>query len=281
MNKYLNKLTDTSKIENHKYFKWYSNLILKGLKRPQNKSELDFYSEKHHILPKCLCADIEEKNDIENAVLLSLKEHALAHKLLSKSIPSSHKLKRAYFGMFKARTDLQNKPRITSRDYEFFRKNAKQIFGRRGEENGMYGKKHTNETKNKISKKALGRKASDKTKEKMRITNGKERNPFFGKTHSEETKAIIREKSKGKTTYVKCYVLIDRNGTEYKLFTKEKLIEFSGQVGISYKKIEEFLNKGVITPPKFQSMMNDRTRNTMGWSAVCKTIPIQNLFSVL
>ena len=281
MNKYLNKLTNTSKIENIKYFKWYYNLILKALKRTRNKSELDFYSERHHILPKCLCTEAEEKNDIENTVLLSLKEHALAHKLLSKSIPSCHKLKRAYYGMFKARNDLQNKPRITSRDYEFFRKNAKEIFGRSGEENGMYGKKHTKETKNKISKKALGKKASNETKGKMRIANGKEKNPFFGKTHSEKTKTTIREKLKGKTTYIKCYILIDKDGTEHKLFTKERLIEFSSRVAISYRKIEEFLNKGIITPPKFQDMMNDKTKNTVGWSAVCKTIPIQELFSVL
>lgn len=280
MNKYLNEIVRAGKIENLKYFLWYSNLILKALKRPQNKNELDFYSEKHHILPKCLCIN-DEKNDIENIVLLSLREHALAHKLLSKSIPSSHKLKRAYFGMFKARSDLQNKPRITSRDYEFFRKNTKQIFGRRGKENGMYGKKHSEETRDKIRKKAIGRKASKETKEKMKINNGKERNPFFGKIHSKETKKKIKEKSEGKTTYVKCYVLLDRNNIEYKIFTKERLIKFSELVGISYKKIEAFLNRGVIPNAKSEHLMNSKTRNTVGWSAYSKTIPISNLFTVL
>lgn len=54
-----------------------------------------------------------------------------------------------------------------------------------GENNPMFGKKHSAESKNKISE----------TRIKNSIGKG-ESNPFFGKSHSDETKCIISEKAK-------------------------------------------------------------------------------------
>jgi group I intron endonuclease len=78
-----------------------------------------------------------------------------------------------------------------------------------GINNSMYGKKHTNETKDKISKKLsdnnkgennpmYGKKHTDETKDKIRkkvsqLTNG-ENNPMYGKKHTEEAKKKIRKK---------------------------------------------------------------------------------------
>ena len=58
---------------------------------------------------------------------------------------------------------------------------------------GISGYLHTEKTREKISKKALGRKMSEETKQKIRLAISGEKNPMFGNTHSEETKQKIKE----------------------------------------------------------------------------------------
>jgi group I intron endonuclease len=82
-----------------------------------------------------------------------------------------------------------------------------QKYGKFGKKNGMYGKTHTKEVKEKISEThkgntyCRGKKLSEETKKKMsEIRKNKytgEDNPFFGKQHIEETKQKIREKNIG------------------------------------------------------------------------------------
>jgi len=60
------------------YRKHYNALIL----RAQNRS-LSGYSEKHHIVPKCMGGE----NDKTNIVRLTASEHYLAHQLLIKIYP--------------------------------------------------------------------------------------------------------------------------------------------------------------------------------------------------
>lgn len=279
MNTYLQKLQ--TQIEHEKYFKWYSAIIERAETRPKTKKDVPFYTERHHILPKCLCQTDFEKNDINNHALLTLKEHALVHKLLAKAAPTSKKLKRAYMGMLMARNNKQEKVILSIREYEFLRENSKDLYGRSGKENGMFGKKQSEKTKQKIREKAIGRKMSEEVKQKKSISQIGEKNHFYGKIHTEETRRDIAEKLSGKTTYVKCYILTDTINNKYKVFTKEKLIKFCVEKNISYKKIEAFLNKDAIPSAKVAGLMNDRTRNSVGWSAVSKTIPISDLFSML
>lgn len=279
MNTYLQKLQ--SHIEQEKYFRWYSQIITAAERRPKKKSDVPFYTEKHHILPKCLCQTDFEKNDVNNHVLLTLKEHALVHKLLAKAAPTSKKLKRAYMGMLTARNNKQEKVMLSIREYEFLRENSKDLYGRSGKENGMYGKTQSEETKQKIREKALGRKMTEEVSRKRSISQIGEKNTFYGKTHTEETRKSIAEKLSGKTMYVKCYILTDTDGNNHKIFTKQKLIEFCTHKNISYKKVEAFLNKGTIPTAKVSGLMNEQTRNSVGWSAISKTIPISDLFSVL
>lgn len=63
------------------------------------------------------------------------------------------------------------------------------------------GKKHSKETKEKMSKWQIGRKFSEATKKKMSESrpdiSGKN-NPFYGKQHSEETKQKISQSKLGK-----------------------------------------------------------------------------------
>lgn len=83
----------------------------------------------------------------------------------------------------------------------------KLIYGKPGDENGMYGRTHTEEAKKIIGDRhrgnsyAKGIKRSDETKAKLSAIASKrtgETNPFFGKSHSEETKAKLRKANKGK-----------------------------------------------------------------------------------
>lgn len=80
-------------------------------------------------------------------------------------------------------------------------------FSRPGELNGMYGKSHSNETRNLLSAKLtgnkhrLGRIASAETKHKLsEIARGRtgNANSFFGKQHSEESKKRIAASKIGK-----------------------------------------------------------------------------------
>jgi sRNA-binding regulator protein Hfq len=68
----------------------------------------------------------------------------------------------------------------------------------KGIKNGMYGKKHSDESKKKISESKKGTKSSDDTINKLKDGRRKGINhPLFGKNHSEESKKKISESKKG------------------------------------------------------------------------------------
>ena len=67
------------------YEKVYYNLIEKARARGLNKKVLDYKTEKHHIIPKCL----NGTDDKNNLVLLTPKEHYVAHHLLIKIYPKN------------------------------------------------------------------------------------------------------------------------------------------------------------------------------------------------
>jgi ribosomal protein L44E len=79
------------------YLKIYFALVDKALARPQNKQALKvIYGkiDRHHILPQCVGG-----KDEGNIVLLTLKEHRLAHLLLAKADPKNIKFVKAAFFM--------------------------------------------------------------------------------------------------------------------------------------------------------------------------------------
>jgi hypothetical protein len=116
------------------------------------------YTEMHHIKPLCLGGS----NKNENLVRLTAKEHYVAHHLLWK-IHKSGKLAHAWFCMVGRIGDNQDRF-ITATHYNNARlahvnhmKEAMQGAG-----NHFYGKKHTQETKDKISKANTGNKRPQK-----------------------------------------------------------------------------------------------------------------------
>jgi len=68
------------------YQKIYDSLIDKARHRC-----LESYTEKHHIVPRCMGGS----DDADNLVSLTPEEHYLAHQLLVKIYPDNHKLSKA------------------------------------------------------------------------------------------------------------------------------------------------------------------------------------------
>jgi group I intron endonuclease len=121
---------------------------------------------------------------------------------------------------------------------------------KRGEKSPMWGKKHTPETRNKMSasnnrywlgknqppeaiekrrQKMIGRKVSEEVKEKQRVKMTGENNPFYGETHTPEAKEKIRQSKINKTpeqmleTYNKFH--ISRMGYEPSEEQKQKKLQ--------------------------------------------------------
>jgi len=122
-----------------------------------------------------------------------------------------------------------------------------------GKKVGMYGKKHSEETKKKMSAASkgkekpwlVGRKVSEETKEKLRHLNvgrkvsldtkrkisknhhdvSGENNPMYGKKHSQETIEKLKEKAKNRPKRIWI-----NNGTQ------EKLISIDEKIPMNYTK---------------------------------------------
>ena len=80
-------------IENNKawYKKTYNSLIETRKSRGLDKATLDYYTERHHIIPRCMGG----KDEDDNYVLLTAREHIIAHMLLSSIYPDNYKLLKA------------------------------------------------------------------------------------------------------------------------------------------------------------------------------------------
>jgi hypothetical protein len=72
------------------YQKIYNQIITQALNR-----DLKGYSEKHHIIPKCMGG----LNTPENLIKLTAREHFLCHRLLCEIYPDNTQLKQALFFM--------------------------------------------------------------------------------------------------------------------------------------------------------------------------------------
>jgi len=159
-------------IEN-KYSRMYYNIISRAKSRPKTG-----YTETHHILPKSMGGS----DDLSNLVELTAKEHYICHLLLPKITEGENRYKMIY-----AYTIMSGRKIYGSRKYSFYKEEYAKINSqlRSGEGNGMwgadrsgskntfFGKKHTKETKQKISegqkRRKLERPESFKTYERTSI----------------------------------------------------------------------------------------------------------------
>ena len=131
----------------------YTRIYDQIIERAQNR-KLDGYTEKHHIIPKCMDGlDVKE-----NIVKLTAREHFLCHMLLCEIYPQKNKLKHALFLMAIGKQKVKEKTYVIgSRVYERLKTEYSEM---------LTGKPQTQETKNKKSKSMLGV-WEGKTKEEM------------------------------------------------------------------------------------------------------------------
>ena len=78
-------------------------------------------------------------------------------------------------------------------------------------ENPFYGKHHTNETKEKISKKNKNRNVSDDERKMRSNINLNKKNPFYEKHHTNETKEKIKQANIKNGTYIKSSERMKKN----------------------------------------------------------------------
>jgi hypothetical protein len=219
------------------------NYYIEYVKTLNRYKKGDIYYEAHHIYPKSMGG----LDDNSNIVLLTAREHYLAHYLLWK-IYNNKEMSNAFLLM----NNRNKKTILNSKMYEILKKehskNISTVFSKANKINkignkNFLGKKHSDETKIKLSEKALGRKHSDETKQKMSETRKGHRpwnkgfnhtdeskrkisnatkginNPFYGKHHSENTKLKISESMKGHTRNIGNHWWT--NGVDFK-FQKEQ-----------------------------------------------------------
>ena len=144
------------------------------------------YYEQHHVIPRC----IGGSEDAENLVLLTAREHFLAHKLLCEIYPDNDKLIYAYWCMCTYRSNKRmDRIRISNREFDRARKlyaNKIRIC--------RTGHTHSTETKQKMSDAKIGSVHSTTAKQCMSQSKlGKKRKPF-----STETKRKMSDSKRGR-----------------------------------------------------------------------------------
>ena len=112
------------------YKKHYQKLIKKARKR-----NLNSYTERHHILPKCLGGSDSRNNLVE----LTPEEHYVAHQLLVKIYGNVPGL--IYSAILMATYSKYNHQRINNKLYGWLKRRYSNVCKARvGEKNGSYGK---------------------------------------------------------------------------------------------------------------------------------------------
>jgi len=179
------------------YLKVYCNLIRKA----ENRTLPEGYTEKHHVFPKSIFGN---NNGI---VILTLREHYIAHCLLVKAFVKRYSISNTNTKkMINALWFMSNRNKYSnSHIYESLRKQVIELYT--GENNpakkpeirqkisqANLGRVHTEEARKNMSEARKGRKfspRSEETKEKLRRAN-------TGKNHSQETKDKLRRANTGK-----------------------------------------------------------------------------------
>ena len=168
---------ESSMFEYNKYFKWYINLI-------NRNQEIDGYVEVHHIIPKSLGGS----DNADNLIRLTAREHFIAHLLLAKCTKGTAKSKMSYALWNMVNRD--NGARTSSRMYTIIRETHSKFLGEffKGQDNPMFGKEHSGETKKKISVGGKGLKRSKETRQKISEANKGENNSMYGIPNTKEQK---------------------------------------------------------------------------------------------
>ena len=225
MNPYLIKVERLA-IQN-KYLKWYKSFIQSAILRAKSKDQafviLKMDIECHHIYPKSMCENEEQKTDQLNYAYLSLREHFVCHWLLTKIFIGDNKKKMCW--SFKNTRNWKNKYSNSfskikrQHTAETLDKIKQSLLDKHGVDNAGKTENSRQAAKARMeSDKNPGLNQSDTTKDKIKSSvnaylnlmsqeersvkygKSKEENAFFGKKHSEESIQKMRDADIGKAT---------------------------------------------------------------------------------
>jgi hypothetical protein len=170
------------------YQRIYNEIINNAKSRGLNKKLLNYYTEKHHIVPRCM----QGTNDKSNLALLTGREHYLCHYLLWKANKENKSLFYAYHKMvYQKRTYQERNFKVCSKQYEVLSK----IHSEHIKESNKL-RIWKDETLIKMSLNKTGKAVhSIEHKEKLKTHMMNNKN-FVGKHHTEEHKLYMKEKMK-------------------------------------------------------------------------------------
>lgn len=190
---------DPHSIYRGKYREFIDSILTK---RPHNKYFEN--SSCHHVIPSC-CEGVD--NDEDNIrIYLHHREHFIAHKILAEENPENYKLVYAYMRMCNGRVtqatpEEYEEARILMSDSQKGRRLSEDIKSRisltvsnsiRGENNPMYGKKHSEESRAKNRNSHLGMKHTEESKRKISESmRGKKMSEISRKNNSESHKGLL------------------------------------------------------------------------------------------
>lgn len=148
------------------YINTYNSLVMSRKSRGLDKKSIPFYTEKHHIIPECMDGDTID----DNLVLLTPREHIIAHMLLLKIFPDNLGIIRSTSAIL-----MKNKGRniktdklVSSRQIAAIREN----YALHKDELAFaqVGRIVTDEARDKLRKHFTGKKLSISTKKKLEKT---------------------------------------------------------------------------------------------------------------
>lgn len=175
----------------NKYTKQYYSII----QAAKTRIPITCYTEKHHIIPKSLGGS----NSSNNIAILTAREHFICHILLVKMTEGVFKSKMIHAAAGMKRARKHQSRYINSRLYDTIRKLVAQESSKLNK-----GRKHTEETRKKVSEAGKGRIHSDETKLKMsqsakgRKKSAEQIGKMRARKHTEESKLKMSVSQQGR-----------------------------------------------------------------------------------
>ena len=138
----------------------YKQIYNQIISNAQNRAKPEVYTERHHILPVALGGT----NDASNIVILTAREHFLAHYLLWRFSSGNAKYKMASAFNAMNMNPKDSKRYVNSRLYASLREDLAKAVSKINK-----GKKMSDEARAKMSAAHKGKKTSDETKANRRV----------------------------------------------------------------------------------------------------------------
>lgn len=179
---------------------------INGIKNISDRSE--DYTERHHIVPRCVDSSLSKEKD--NIIVVSGREHFIAHKMLADCFNGELSSRLNYALIMMCGSVHNENYYISAEEYEYIRKEISRIQTGKVIPNDVRlkmseshkGKKFTDEHKKNLGKWQVGRKLSFETRKKISKTKQErktmvgENNPMYGTKRPDYVLDIMSEKAK-------------------------------------------------------------------------------------